>query len=335
MKRPPEPLVVWAKSALGADSVAISALGSSQRIWLLYLDRSTRAAVLKMSEWKVVISTSAAALAFAEEHGLPAPRLIAAETTGDVAGSYALLETRLPGTSTIPRDAHPGRLRDLGAAAAALHTVPLGPGEGFERRTRPTTYDHHDANRRWAMRYRATPDRDKPALLEAQTAELRGLTGWDADQARDVLLTAKSTDPLLAEASDRLNRLDAPEGSTVFVHGDLWQGNTMWANDRLTGFVDWDAAGAGHPGIDLGALRLDAALCYGLEAADAILDGWQQASGRAADDQAYWDLTAALNTADDLGDDLQLIQDQGRPDLDIETRAIRRNALVEAALERL
>jgi aminoglycoside phosphotransferase (APT) family kinase protein len=44
------------------------------------------------------------------------------------------------------------------------------------------------------------------------------------------------------------------------------------------GLVDWDAAGVGHPGIDLGTLRLDAAILFGLPAADEVLEGWGQAA---------------------------------------------------------
>ena len=38
----------------------------------------------------------------------------------------------------------------------------------------------------------------------------------------------------------------APE-PTAFVRGDLWQANTLWAGDRLTGIIDWDCAGTGAP----------------------------------------------------------------------------------------
>jgi hypothetical protein len=61
------------------------------------------------------------------------------------------------------------------------------------------------------------------------------------------------------------------------------QGNTLWTGEACMGMVDWDAAGVGHPGIDLGSLRCDAAIMFGLPAAAEILDGWRQASGLAAD----------------------------------------------------
>jgi len=62
-----------------------------------------------------------------------------------------------------------------------------------------------------------------------------------------------------------------PQGPSVFVHGDLWQGNTLWNIYSFVGMIDWDAAGPGHPGIDLGTLRCDAAIVFGLPAAAEIL----------------------------------------------------------------
>jgi hypothetical protein len=69
----------------------------------------------------------------------------------------------------------------------------------------------------------------------------------------------------------------------------------------LTGLVDWDCAGAGAPGVDLGSLRCDAAICYGLSAPDHVLAGWEQAAGQAAEDVAYWDVVGALATPPDMG----------------------------------
>jgi aminoglycoside phosphotransferase (APT) family kinase protein len=68
----------------------------------------------------------------------------------------------------------------------------------------------------------------------------------------------------------------------------------------LWGMVDWDAAGAGRPGVDLGTLRCDAAIRFGLPAAGEILVGWRQVTGWRAAALAYWDLVAALTTPTDM-----------------------------------
>lgn len=109
--------------------------------------------------------------------------------------------------------------------------------------------------------------------------------------------------------------------------------------------IDWDAAGAGSPGIDLGTLRLDATLFYGssplassgLTPADEVLAGWQQAAGRAAEHVAYWDVSAALCTVGDMAHCLpsEMLGELDRPDLDTATITSRRDVFLAAALDQL
>lgn len=145
----------------------------------------------------------------------------------------------------------------------------------------------------------------------------------------------KGTTALLTAAEERLEQLPAPGGPTVFVHGDLWFGNTLWSGDRCTGLVDWDCAGAGSPGIDLSGARFDAALLFGLPAAEQVLEGWQCAASRRAEQVAYWDVVAALGTLADMGFCVPALHDQGRPDLDADILGQRRDAFLSMALSRL
>jgi len=140
---------------------------------------------------------------------------------------------------------------------------------------------------------------------------------------------------LLEAAAGRLQQLSPPAGPTVFVHGDFWQGNTVWTGDRLVGIVDWEEAGTGHPGVDLGWLRLDATLLFGPAAAAEIVDGWRRATGYEPDALAYWDVVAALNSPVDLAAWLPPFRRQGRSDLDAATLTGRRDAFLCAALDRL
>jgi aminoglycoside phosphotransferase (APT) family kinase protein len=146
---------------------------------------------------------------------------------------------------------------------------------------------------------------------------------------------SKGTTELLVKAEERLSGIAMPSDEMVFVHGDLWQGNTLWSGDLFTGMVDWDCAGAGPPGVDLGSLRCDAALLYGLPAAIEILTGWQEAVGRIADDVAYWDVVAALCTLADMDYCLPPLHDQGRTDLDGRALTVRRDEFLKEALHRL
>lgn len=129
--------------------------------------------------------------------------------------------------------------------------------------------------------------------------------------------------------------MPAPVGRTALVHGDLWQGNTMWIDTTMVGIVDWDCAGAGHYGIDLGNIRCDAAIMFDVPAAAEVLEGWQRQVGGVADDIAYWDLVAALGTPADMGNWIAPIHDQGRTDLTPAVMNERRDAFARAALTRL
>jgi aminoglycoside phosphotransferase (APT) family kinase protein len=212
--------------------------------------------------------------------------------------------TVLAGSTKIPRVASAGRLRALGAAAAALASVVLAPRPGLELRTR--------------------------SLYDMDFAAWRRSAG---------------TSQLLARAEERIASLPVPDGELVFVHGDLWQGNTVWIGDSCSGMIDWDAAGAGSPGIDLGTLRSDVALFFGssplastgLPAADEVLAGWQQAAGRPAEHVAYWDAAAALCTVGDMSYCLpgDMLDEVGRPDLNTALLTARRDAFLAAALDEL
>lgn len=144
---------------------------------------------------------------------------------------------------------------------------------------------------------------------------------------------AEGSTPLLDEAHALLGRLPRPEDRRL-VHGDLWQGNVLWAGDTITGVIDWDCAGSGHPGVDLGSLRSDAAIAFGPEVVDEVLDGWTAAGGEQPRDTAYFDAVAAVNSPADLGYFLRAYAGQGR-DLDPATAVRNRDAFLATALERL
>ncbi|MDU0290114.1 aminoglycoside phosphotransferase family protein [Saccharothrix longispora] len=265
--------------------------------WLLDLD-GRPPAVLRIGrddpDVRARFVTEVAALRLAERHALPTPRVLAADVDGAEAGSPALLTTALPGRSAMPPDPPAARLRALGAAAAALHEVVADPLPGLPLR-------------RWPM--------DGP--------------GGGFARVRDAVGSA-----LVAEAVAREDRLPAPVGPTVLVHADLWLGNVLWVGDEVSGVVDWECAGVGAPGVDLGNLRCDAAMLLGGDAPDLVLDGWCAAAGGPARDVARWDVAAALSGPADVAAWLPAIHDQGRTDLTADVLARRRDAFLRAALDR-
>jgi aminoglycoside phosphotransferase (APT) family kinase protein len=139
--------------------------------------------------------------------------------------------------------------------------------------------------------------------------------------------------PLLQRAESVVGS-SRPQSPDCLVHGDMWQGNSMWIGDELQAIIDWDCAGIGPAGIDLGSLRLDAAMNFGVEAASDVLDGWQ-AIGGSASDVAYWDLVAGLSTPPELDWFVTATRAQGRADLTQNLMLARRDEFLEDALRRV
>ena len=166
-----------------------------------------------------------------------------------------------------------------------------------------------------------------PALpVRSRPIEAEDFAGMRRDQGASDLLRAADAAVTAAQPDD--DRLG-------LVHGDLWYGNTLWQDGRLTAVLDWDCAGVGPAGIDLGSLRCDAAWCHGLDAAEHILRGWEAEAGRPASDVPYWDAVAALASPPDMGWFPISMAAQGRPDLTRDVMLERRDAFLGAALTRL
>lgn len=295
----------WAARAVapGARVTDVQGLREGAGPWLIRFEGSgaVDAAVLRVGDGdsslvREQLATEVAALLLAERHALATPRLISADLDGEESGLVAALTTVLPGSSLIPRVPSKDRMRALGGAAAALHAVAANPLPELPFR-------------RWPMDV-------------ANVGFVMGRNEVGSSQ-------------LLVEAEERMSRILAPREQTVFVHGDLWQGNTMWIDDSFAGLIDWDCGGVGSAGVDLGNLRCDAAILVGQFAAEQILDGWQETAGRQAEDVAYWDVVAALSTPADMVKWLPAIHDQGRTDLSAKTVTCRRDTFLRSALDRL
>ena len=227
---------------------------------LRFPDDSLSAVVLRTPSRRIgldQIATNAAALAVAENYGLPAPRLLATDFDGRDAGVPVTLETVIAGMSRWPAKGSPGLLRSAGAVIAQVHCFALAPRPHLPFRPRPIAVD---------------------------------------DFAKERRLGRMSTTALLQLADERVQAISAPEGRAVFVHGDVWPANTVLIGGRVHALIDWKTAGVGNPGVDLGELRKQVAIFYGHDAPTYVLEGWERASGVQADDVPYWDAVAALNT---------------------------------------
>jgi len=296
MAGPDPEVVAWASAVLGTEVTVLRGLRHGSSPWLLRA--GGREMVLRVGRAELVAETATEVAAMSYAASVAGAAVPVAELLGyDLAvrtGYGLVLTARVPGTSVIPPEPDPVRLRALGAVAARICSVELTPAPALPFRSRP---------------------------IEAED-----FAGMRRDQgASDLLRAAEAAVAGARPAADRFG----------LVHGDLWHGNTLWGAGGLTAVLDWDCAGVGPAGIDLGSLRCDAAWCHGVEAAGHILRGWEAGAGRPASDVPYWDVVAALACPPDMGWFPVSMAAQGRPDLTREVMLERRDAFLDAALGRL
>jgi aminoglycoside phosphotransferase (APT) family kinase protein len=300
MGRPDDLILLWAAAATAPDTsvVEVTGLRDGQSPWLLQFDQPHAPEVvlrLGSSDDSAGFATEMAALEIASRHGVRVPRVLAADLSGMIHPGSIAILT-----TRVPGTSHvtgEPSIQRLRAMGAALAEIHRAP----------------------------VPD---PTDLPRRT---RSISSVDFAELR----RAAPPQPLLVAAEQVLATRPMPAAFDVFVHGDYWFGNTMWDGDVLTGVIDWDCAGIGHPGIDIGSMRCDAAICAGAMAADEALVGYAQAAGRPVDDVAYWDVVAALTTPPTMEWFVEAIRGQGRTDLDQPTLLARRDDFLVTALARL
>ncbi|MGN6200135.1 phosphotransferase enzyme family protein [Humibacter sp.] len=259
--------LAWVLSTLGADTLmSVVGLRDGGAPWLIEgrrasEDRAIRA-VLRIADSRLGMGCPPTSRESAGMTVAARGGIPVPQVLGEQvdADEAALLIDYLPGSSAQPVTPNPTRLRTLGAIAAAIFCL--------------------------------TPDSVPEALLPAVEHPIPSVDFG-------ALRAEAEPQQLFIEAERRLAEVsvDDPIG---FVHGDLWSGNTLWSGEELEAVLDWDCCGHGAAGVDLGSLRCDAAMCYGLPAADHVLDGWESAAARPADSVAYWDVVAALSTPPDI-----------------------------------
>jgi aminoglycoside phosphotransferase (APT) family kinase protein len=289
---------VIATAAAGSAVIKLVGLRDGASPWLISLSEPGACAVVLRLGTEADhpgLETEVAALKWAAAHGLPTPRLLGTDLGGEVSPGSLAVLTTAL-SGTSHLSGEPPRAR-LKALGEAL-----------------------------ALIHRVPPP-SSPAL-PIRTSPI-GVFDFAA------LRQSAPARPLLQQAEEEIAGLARPERIEVFVHGDFWHGNTLWDGDALSGVVDWDCAGVGQPGVDLGSLRCDAALSAGPRAADDALSGYERATGHSADDVAYWDIVAGLATPPTIDWFVDAFRGQGRVDLDQPTLLARRDAFLRSALQRL
>jgi aminoglycoside phosphotransferase (APT) family kinase protein len=160
---------------------------------------------------------------------------------------------------------------------------------------------------------RMTDPLDMPSFLAQLAQVLPAVHGVDPEQAarsvppyrpyydRSQLLPPSWTrQPSLWERAIELGTGSDPGGPPVFIHRDYHQGNTLWSAGGLSAIVDWTSASLGPAAVDLAHMRVNLAMSFGLEAADAFFAKYRTATGGSFTLDPYWDLRAAVDLVPEL-----------------------------------
>jgi aminoglycoside phosphotransferase (APT) family kinase protein len=88
-----------------------------------------------------------------------------------------------------------------------------------------------------------------------------------------------------------------PTNTPVLLHGDYWMGNLLWNGDGIVAIIDWEDAFIGDPVLDLARSRLELFWAHGpleSERFTAQYLGWNDID---IDHLAWWDLLMSLQFA--------------------------------------
>jgi aminoglycoside phosphotransferase (APT) family kinase protein len=275
---PPEYDELVQRLAPGGRVVAVSALpGSfsnrSERVDVESSDGQPRAIVVRRyAEASEPPATKAvreyAALSRLRDHsGVPAPDPLLLDADGSVLGSPGIVTSFVDGDLVL---AHPGstqwerRCATAASVLAGIHSIAVEP-------ERDTFLMDAAVEALWF----AAGD-EPPGFMAAHSD---GSAVWRAVTARRATVTG-----------------DSP----TLVHVDYWSGNILWQGDRIAAVVDWEEAGFGPPGLDVGYCLMELYLEGMDTAADEFVAAYERASGRPVADLALWKLAASARPMLDI-----------------------------------
>ena len=169
--------------------------------------------------------------------GVPAPRSLALDATGEFVERPALVITRLPGKSD---------LAPLfgGADADQLESVATNLCETLAKlHLSSINAIDPDGEMRDPMN-RGIDTSSWEAYFASQVAFLKG----------NYPRTAFSAHPVLYDTYCTLEHARPAPAPLTFVHGDFQPSNYMYEDGKISGLIDWELCHIGDPREDLGAL---------------------------------------------------------------------------------
>ena len=196
-------------------------------------------------------------------HGLPVPRPVLVDETGELFPTPVVVIEYIDGetiSELAPADLE-GCLDQTAAALARIHGVRDSPELSFL----PRLDDDHGLGPR-------------PAQLDTSLGEGR---------IRDALEAAWPA---------------ARTNDSVLLHGDFWPGNLLWRDGALAAVIDWEDARIGDPLADLANSRLEFLMAFGPEAMAGLTGRYLALTAIDTRNLPYWDLVAALRPCGKLAD---------------------------------
>lgn len=117
---------------------------------------------------------------------------------------------------------------------------------------------------------------------------------------RPVTLDHSLEEGRIRDALEALSPLPQ-QNQSVLLHGDLWPGNVLWLDGTLVAVIDWEDARLGDPLADLAYSRLEILWTFGVEAMQQFTDEYLLLNTIDVINLPYWDLSAALRPAFQIG----------------------------------
>lgn len=231
-----------------------------------------------------------------EKTGLPAPRPILLDETGEHFGVAAMLLSHLPGKPAMKSRNLSKWSEELARGIAEVHAI------GSDRV-------------------------DISSLRPYMRDAIRdNLANWRDDMQSDAL--AARSCAALEEAIDHIDF-----GAFALIHGDYWPGNILWQRGRLTGIVDWSNASLGDPRIDLAECRMALVFSHSAAVADEFAEHYEHLTGRALNDLWFFDLYRCLWPLIETEHYLEGAHDLGQTHLELSDVDPRLRAFVKCALQ--
>jgi len=132
------------------------------------------------------------------------------------------------------------------------------------------------------------------SFLPEQTARLT-----DKIQNRPAILDDSLSENLIRDALESYG-IPRPLNHPMLLHGDYWQGNLLWRDDKIAAVIDWEDAAVGDPVADLANARLEILWAFGSRVMRAFTQRYQSLNPLDYTHLPLWDLYAALRPASKL-----------------------------------